>query len=182
MSWRSCQSIRAIAPAEGKEQMTPPMCFEILPILCAFFYRVSIVHVYMSAVSYLPPSNENRSSSLVLCGYQTPTTSPRPQIGPTSQRADQSALAVRGPVGRAGPPKETEGWGPLLSGAWHICIYTPWMSRLVRRQTSRGHVTRSQSMPESTLERQTGCESFALGIGGHIPRPRTTRSRGPSSR
>ena len=85
--------------------MTPPMCFEILPILCAFFYRVSIVHVYMSAVSYLPPSNENRSSSLVLCGYQTPTTSPLPQIGPTSQRTDQSALAVRGPVGRAGPPK-----------------------------------------------------------------------------
>ena len=104
------------------------------------------------------------------------------QIGPASQRADQSALAVRGPVGRAGPPKETEGWGPLLSGAWHICIYTPWVNRLVRRQTSRGHVTRSQSMPESTLERQTGCESFALGIGGHIPRPRTTRSRGPSSR
>ena len=34
--------------------------FEILPILCAFFYRVSIVHV--DIVSYLPPSNENRSS------------------------------------------------------------------------------------------------------------------------
>ena len=28
-----------------------------------------------------------------------------PQIGPASQRADQSALAVRGLVGRAGPPK-----------------------------------------------------------------------------
>ena len=107
MSWRSCQSIRAIAPAEGKEQMTPPMCFEILPILCAFFYRVSIVHVYMSAASYLPPSNENRSSSLVLCGYQTPTTSP-PQIGSTSQRADQFALAVRGLVGREGLPRD--GW------------------------------------------------------------------------
>ena len=83
--------------------MTPPMCFEILPILCAFFYRVSIVHVYMSAVSYLPPSNENRSSPLVLLGYPSP-----PQIGPTSQRADQSALAVRGPVGREGPPRD--GW------------------------------------------------------------------------
>ena len=96
--------------------MTPPMCFEILPILCAFFYRVSIVHVYMSAVSYLPPSNENRSSALVLCGYQTPNTSPLPQIGPASQRADQSVLAVRGPVGREGL-QEKGGSGPLLSGA-----------------------------------------------------------------
>ena len=39
-----------------------------------------------------------------------------PQIGPTSQRADQSALAARGPVGREGP-QETGGSGPLLSGA-----------------------------------------------------------------
>ena len=38
--------------------MTQPMCFEILPILCTLFYRVSIARVYMSAVSYLPPSND----------------------------------------------------------------------------------------------------------------------------
>ena len=86
--------------------MTPPMCFEILPILCVFYYRVSIVHVYMFAVSYMPPSNENRSSPLVLLGYPSP-----PQIGPTSQRADQSALAVRGLVGRAGPPKRRRDGG-----------------------------------------------------------------------
>ena len=40
--------------------MTRAKRIEILPILCAFFYRVSIVHV--DIVSYLPPSNVNRSS------------------------------------------------------------------------------------------------------------------------
>ena len=95
--------------------MTPPMCFEILPILCAFFYRVSIVHVYMSAASYLPPSNENRSSSLVLCGYQTPTT-PSPKLDPLANEPTSLHWRFGGLwVGRA--PQETGGSGPLLSGA-----------------------------------------------------------------
>ena len=45
-----------------------------------------------------------KRESAILPGFiRVPLTPPlAPQIGPTSQRADQSALAVRGPVGRVG--------------------------------------------------------------------------------
>ena len=59
----------------------------------------------VEALSYLP-SNENRP-------FPSPPgfiRGPLP-LGPTSQRADQSALAVRGPVGRAALPQRDGGMG-----------------------------------------------------------------------
>ena len=91
--------------------MARAKCFEILPILCAFYYRVSIVHVYMSAVSYVPPSNENRSSPWFYSG-----TLPLLKLDPLANEPTSLHWRFGGLwVGRA--PQETGGSGPLLSGA-----------------------------------------------------------------